>query len=133
MSKSLQRVSIPTCFGDLNCYLNVELTPGNLPLLLSVKSLKKTRAMIDVHKHMMKIPESATIDLEELASGHFAVEIFPRNSPTDSQQKYYSGSSQRDVSNETSSSVWTLSSRTSRRAAKKSRETRKLENEPRKN
>ena len=86
MSKYLQRVSIPTCFGDLNCYLNVELTPGNLPLLLSVKSLKKTRAMIDAYKHTMIIPESATIDLEELASGHFAVVIFPRNSPTDSLQ-----------------------------------------------
>ena len=43
---------------------------------------------------MMIIPESAPIDLEEMASGHFAVEIFPWNSPTDSirynllQQKF---------------------------------------------
>ena len=85
---SLQRVSIPVSFGVLNCYLNVEVIPGNVPLLLSVKSLKKTRAIIDVHKHMMIIPESAPIDLEELASGHFAVEIFPRNSPTDSLQLF---------------------------------------------
>ena len=86
MSKSLQRVNIPVCFGDLNCYLNVEVIQGNLPLLLSVKSPKKMRAIIDVHKHMMIIPELAPIDLEELASGHFAVEIFPRKSPTDSLQ-----------------------------------------------
>ena len=35
---------------------------------------------------MMIIPESAPIYLEEPASGHFAVESFPRNSPTDSLQ-----------------------------------------------
>ena len=42
--------------------------------------------IIDVHKHMMITLESAPIDLEELASGHFAVQIFPRKSPTDSLQ-----------------------------------------------
>ena len=77
----MNRDSFPLCFGDLNCNLNVEVIPSNLPLLLSVKSPKKTRAIVDVHhKHMMIIPESVPIDVEELASGHFAVEIFPRNS-----------------------------------------------------
>ena len=48
--KSLLRYCVPVRTGDISCMLWVKVIPGNLPLLLSLKSLRRAKANINLAK-----------------------------------------------------------------------------------
>ena len=64
-------------FGEgSGCFLEVEVIPGNLPLLISLKSLEKLHAVLDIHRAEIQIMDCGkSIKLVKLSTGHIGLPL----------------------------------------------------------
>ena len=77
VSHSISRCTIPIQLGDFCCCLDVEVIPGNLPLLFSLKSLKKGNAVIDTARSILTFASGSEVTLKEISSGHLVADVRP--------------------------------------------------------
>ena len=64
-------------FGEgSGCFLEVEVIPGNLPLLISLESLEKMHAVLDIHRAEIQIMDCGkSIKLVKLSTGHIGLPL----------------------------------------------------------
>ena len=74
-SKVLYSVSLPVVIGDISCFLDVSVIPGNLPLLLSEKSMSKAKFIIDFARNKVLLPTGYEIAVTRASSGHMLLDI----------------------------------------------------------
>ena len=75
--KCIKTILLPISIGSMNCKLRVEVIPGTLPLLFSVKSLKSAGITINTRNMTISTVVDEKIPICELSSGHIALEIKP--------------------------------------------------------
>ena len=72
------KVLLPVKFGAVTCRLNCEIIPGDLPLLISIKSMKKAGMVIHTKQKFVTLEGlDAHIDLRECSTGPMLIEILP--------------------------------------------------------
>ena len=82
--KSLESVTVPIQLGDLVCTLKVEVLPGNLPLLLSIESMKRASNILNLKDNTLTLPGSeAPLKLEQASTGHLTVSLIPSHPGND--------------------------------------------------
>ena len=69
-------VTLPVQFGELRCFLKIEVIDGFLPLLLSLRTIENAGFIFDARRRVIKVRES-TIPYETAASGHALVPLLP--------------------------------------------------------
>ena len=64
-------------FGEgSGCFLEVEVIPGNFPLLISLKLLEKLHAVLDIHGAEIQIMDCGkSIKLVKLSTGHIGIPL----------------------------------------------------------
>ena len=55
--KSIQKCCVPVQIGEVACLIWIEITEGNLPLLLGLKSTKRAQACLDTGNNAFTIGE----------------------------------------------------------------------------
>ena len=72
---------LPVQIGELRCFLEVSIIDCSLPLLISVKSLTRAKAVIDLSALTMFLPGAGSdIPLIETSTGHLTVTLLPSSS-----------------------------------------------------
>lgn len=74
-SKSLK---IPTKLGETKCYIETEVVPANVPLLLSKTSMKRAGTVLDMENDRA-VMFNKPIKLDFTSSGHYCVNITDNN------------------------------------------------------
>ena len=70
------KVLLPVKFGAVTCRFNCEFIPGDLPLLISIKSMKKAGMVIHTKQKLVTLEGlDAHIDLRECSTVHMLIEI----------------------------------------------------------
>ena len=76
---AISEVQIPVQMGEMNCLLTVQAIPGTLPLLLSVNSMIKAGAVINLDENCISLHGcSEKIPLLRLPTGHIAINLLPK-------------------------------------------------------
>ena len=79
--KSLECVTVPIQLADLVCTLKVEVLPGNL---LSIESMKRASIISNLKDNTLTLPGSeAPLKLEQTSTGHLTVSLIPPHQGTD--------------------------------------------------
>ena len=73
---SYKKVALPANIASINCFIDIESVKENIPLLLHKSSLKKVKAVFD-----------KKIDLYFSTSGHYCIDIYPRNGETNNYEE----------------------------------------------
>ena len=74
--RSTRICKLPVFIGGVQCSLEVEIIPGDLPLLISVKSLKAMGAVIHTGDSKMLVSNlEVLVDLVELSTGHLGLSL----------------------------------------------------------
>ena len=81
---ALNKVTFSTVIGSTNCKIETELVEVNIPLLLSKQSLKKAGTIIDM-KNDKAVMFNEEIGLHTSTSGHYCIEICPKDEPVCTQ------------------------------------------------
>ena len=84
ISRSQVKCKIPIQIGEQCCFLDVDVISGYLPLLLSIKSLKKAHAIIDTVNNSITLANGDTVPLSVSDSGHLLVDLLPKRDKFDS-------------------------------------------------
>lgn len=71
---AIETVKVPVLFGKVEASLSIDVVPADIPLLLSVQSLKKGKAKINFLDNTMTILNQ-TIPLRETKSGHLLLPL----------------------------------------------------------
>ena len=71
------KVLLPVKFGAATCRLNCEIIPGDLPLLISIKSMKAGMVIHTKQKFVTLEGLDAHIDLRECSTGPMLIEFLP--------------------------------------------------------
>lgn len=73
---------LPICIGGGGYRLRVHVVPEDLPLLLSLHSLRRARAVMDLEADTLFLKESRmTIPLRTNKDGHLTLVVLPRSRP----------------------------------------------------
>lgn len=73
---------IPICIGGGGYQLRVHVVPGDLPLLLSLVSLRRARAVLDLEANTIFLKDSGvTVPLRVNKAGHLTLLVLPRTAP----------------------------------------------------
>ena len=83
---SYKKVTLPANIAGINCFIDIELVKEKIPLLLSKCSLKKAKAVIDIANDKITIFDKK-IDLYFSTSGHYYIDIYPRNGETNNYEE----------------------------------------------
>ena len=78
--------SLPANIAAINCFINIELVKEKMPLLLSKSSLKKAKTVIDMENDKTIIFDRK-IDFYFSTSGHYCIDIYPRNGETNNYEE----------------------------------------------
>ena len=73
--KCSRSVTLPARFGNLNCHVKTEVVPGDLPLLLSIKTMKRARMTLLMADNIVLFEDGSKENLHILSSGHAAMKI----------------------------------------------------------
>lgn len=82
---STKQVKIPAMIGQTKCYIETEVVPVDIPLLLSKTSLKRAGAVLDLQNDtaiMFKHP----VTLELTSSGHYCINLMDQDSSCDAEK-----------------------------------------------
>ena len=71
---SLMECTVPAQLGDRNVFINTDVVESDIPLLLSLKSLKRAQVKLDVHRDVAEI-FGKEVQLNFTSSGHYCVPI----------------------------------------------------------
>ena len=72
--QSTQLIKIPAKIGDVECSIETEVVPTNIPLLLSKTSLQRAGTVLDLKSDKATMFDK-TVDLELTSSGHYCINI----------------------------------------------------------
>ena len=81
-----KKVTLPANITGINCFTDIELVKERISLLLSKSSLKKAKAVIDMANDKITIFDKK-IDLYFSTSGHYCIDIYPRNGEANNCKK----------------------------------------------
>ena len=83
-TKCLFQAKIPVEFGHLSCYLDCQIVQGDLPLLLSVKSMSKAQLDINFGDNSFTVAGETAVKHqgEILSTGHIAINVIPSTPPS---------------------------------------------------
>ena len=70
-------VVIPVCIGSLDCNLSVEVVPGSLPLLISLKTISDIGFVINVSSSKLFLGKTE-IMMQKTPTGHLTVGLIPK-------------------------------------------------------
>ncbi|XP_063726781.1 uncharacterized protein LOC134854457 [Symsagittifera roscoffensis] len=69
---------LPAKFGSLSCFVSCDVIDGELPLLLSVKSMESAKFVLNFDGKFVAIQESdEKLDLKRTSTGHLLLNIHP--------------------------------------------------------
>ena len=74
----------PVKSGHLSCYLDCQIVQGDLPLLLSVKSMSKVQVDINFGDNSFTVAGETAVKHqgEILSTGHIAINVIPSTPPS---------------------------------------------------
>lgn len=73
---------LPICIGGGSYHLRVHIVHGNLPVLLSLDSLRRARAVLDLEAGTLLLKDSGTtVRLGTKQAGHLTLVVLPRAAP----------------------------------------------------
>ena len=75
--ESLTNVVIPVSIGSLNCNLSVEVVPGSLPLLISLKTMSDIGFLINFSSSQLFLGKTEII-MHKTPTGHLTVDLVPK-------------------------------------------------------
>ena len=76
-----QRVEIPVDIAGMNCRIETEVVPANIPLLLSKISLKRANTLLNLNNDSA-IMFNKTVQLQSTSSGHYCINLIPHHDNT---------------------------------------------------
>ena len=69
---SMMECTVPAQLGDRNVFINTDVVDSDIPLLLSLKSLKRAEVKLDLHRDVAEI-FGKEVQLNFTSSGHYCV------------------------------------------------------------
>lgn len=73
--KSIKKFNFPCWIGNMKADITTDVVECNIPLLLSKKSMKKAKMVLDFHKDTISIG-SKVIHLQCTKSGHYVLPLY---------------------------------------------------------
>jgi hypothetical protein len=78
MDNSPKRVKIPAKMCQIKCYIETEVVPAGIPVLLCKASLKKAGAVLEI-KNDKAVRFKKTLTFELTTSGHYCINILDKD------------------------------------------------------